>query len=124
MVVAGRIVNDDVAIMMVEAGGGDNAWELIQGGAQAPTEEVVAGALDAAKPVIRELCRAQIEIAKKCAKETAEYPLFPDYEDAHFQAMKAEVESDLSQAIQIADKLTREERETEIRDAAIEKLCV
>ena len=38
--------------------------------------------------------------------------------------MKAEVESDLSQAIQIADKLTREERETEIRDAAIEKLCV
>ena len=124
MVVAGRIVNDDVAIMMVEAGGGDNAWELIQGGAQAPTEEVVAGALDAAKPVIRELCRAQIEIAEKCAKETAEYPLFPDYEDAHFQAMKAEVESDLSQAIQIADKLTREERETEIRDAAIEKLCV
>ena len=124
MVVAGRIVNDDVAIMMVEAGGGDNAWELIQGGAQAPTEEVVAGALDAAKPVIRELCRAQIEIAEKCAKETAEYPLFPDYEDAHFQAMKAEVESDLIQAIQIADKLTREERETEIRDAAIEKLCV
>ena len=124
MVVAGRIVNDDVAIMMVEAGGGDNAWELIQGGAQAPTEEVVAGALDAAKPVIRELCRAQIEIAEKCAKQTAEYPLFPDYEDAHFQAMKAEVESDLSQAIQIADKLTREERETEIRDAAIEKLCV
>ncbi|EEZ90947.1 polyribonucleotide nucleotidyltransferase [Mobiluncus mulieris] len=124
MVVAGRVVGEDVAIMMVEAGGGDNAWELIQAGQQAPTEEVVAGALEAAKPVIRELCRAQSEVAAKAAKETAEYPLFPDYEDNHFEAMKAEVEADLSEAIQIADKQTRENRETEIRDAAIEKLTV
>lgn len=124
MVVAGRVVGDDVAIMMVEAGGGDNAWELIQAGQQAPTEEVVAGALEAAKPFIRELCRAQSEVAAKAAKETAEYPLFPDYEDNHFEAMKAEVEADLSEAIQIADKQTRENRETEIRDAAIEKLIV
>ncbi|MCI6584275.1 MAG: polyribonucleotide nucleotidyltransferase [Mobiluncus sp.] len=124
MVVAGRIVGEDVAIMMVEAGGGENAWDLIQEGQQAPTEEVVAGALEAAKPVIRELCRAQSEVAAKASKETAEYPLFPDYEDNHFEAMKAEVEADLTAAIQIADKLERENRETEIRDAAIEKLAV
>ncbi|MDD7540724.1 MAG: polyribonucleotide nucleotidyltransferase [Mobiluncus porci] len=124
MVVAGRIVGEDVAIMMVEAGGGENAWDLIQEGQQAPTEEVVAGALEAAKPVIRELCRAQSEVAAKASKETAEYPLFPDYEDNHFEAMKAEVETDLTAAIQIADKLERENRETEIRDAAIEKLAV
>ena len=123
MVVAGRVVGDDVAIMMVEAGGGENAWNLIQDGKQAPTEEVVAGALEAAKPVIRELCRAQMEVASKCAKETGEYPLFPDYEDNHYEAMKAAVEGDLNEAIQIADKLTRENRETEIRDAAIERLA-
>lgn len=123
MVVAGRVVGDDVAIMMVEAGGGENAWDLIQSGQQAPTEEVVAGALEAAKPFIRELCRAQSEVAAKAAKETAEYPLFPDYEERHFEAMQAEVEADLREAIQIADKQTRENRETEIRDAALEKLA-
>ena len=63
-------------------------------------------------------------MAAKAAKETQEYPLFPDYEDNHFEAMKSEVEADLLAAIQIADKLTRENRETEIRDAAIEKLAV
>ncbi|EFU79364.1 guanosine pentaphosphate synthetase I/polyribonucleotide nucleotidyltransferase [Mobiluncus curtisii ATCC 51333] len=129
MVIAGRVVNEgtpeeDVAIMMVEAGGGEYAWDLIQEGKQAPTEDVVASALDAAKPFIKELCRAQSAVAAKAAKETQEYPLFPDYEDNHFEAMKSEVEADLLAAIQIAYKLTRENRETEIRDAAIEKLAV
>nr|HRC51539.1 polyribonucleotide nucleotidyltransferase [Gordonia sp. (in: high G+C Gram-positive bacteria)] len=57
MVVAGRIAsgegdNADVAIMMVEAEATDNVLELIAGGAQAPTEEIVAEGLEAAKPFI------------------------------------------------------------------------
>src|SRR6516162_4555273 len=56
MVVAGRIVGDDVAIMMVEAEATDNVIELVEGGAQAPTESVVAQGLEAAKPFIAALC--------------------------------------------------------------------
>ena len=54
MVVAGRVAGDDVAIMMVEAEATDNSWNLIkEQGATAPTEEVVAEGLEAAKPFIR-----------------------------------------------------------------------
>ena len=58
MVVAGRVTDTgDVAIMMVEAEATEQTWTLVQGGAQAPTEEVVAGGLDAAKPFIKQLVR-------------------------------------------------------------------
>ncbi len=81
MVVAGRKVDGDVAIMMVEAEATDNVIELVAGGAQAPTESVVAEGLEAAKPFIAALCTAQQELADAAAKPTAEYPLFPDYQD-------------------------------------------
>ena len=65
MVVAGRVTETgDVAIMMVEAEATEQTWDLVQSGAQAPTEEIVAGGLDAAKPFIKQLCEAQAELAK------------------------------------------------------------
>jgi polyribonucleotide nucleotidyltransferase len=79
MVVAGRVLPDgDVAIMMVEAEATEHTIELVKGGATAPTEEVVAQGLEAAKPFIKELCRAQVELAKVAAKETKEFPIFKD----------------------------------------------
>src|SRR5205807_3738195 len=86
MVVAGRVVKSsdgksDVAIMMVEAEATENVIELIGGGAQAPTESVVAQGLEAAKPFIATLCAAQQELADAVAKPTGEYPVFPDYGD-------------------------------------------
>src|SRR6202044_354324 len=47
MVVAGRKAGDDVAIMMVEAEATANVMELVEGGAGAPTESVVAEGLEA-----------------------------------------------------------------------------
>src|SRR5215212_10008401 len=59
MVVAGRVTETgDVAIMMVEAEATEQTWNLVQAGKQAPTEEVVAGGLEAAKPFIKQLCEA------------------------------------------------------------------
>ena len=81
MVVAGRIVEDDIAIMMVEAEATERTIDLVAGGAQAPTEEIVAEGLEASKPFIRALCQAQIELAAVAAKETAEFPVFLDYQD-------------------------------------------
>src|ERR1700754_1207773 len=76
MVVAGRVITDDVAIMMVEAEATENVIELVAGGAQAPTETVVAEGLEAAKPFIRVLCEAQQALAEKAAKPTGEDPVF------------------------------------------------
>src|SRR5438034_4098378 len=54
IVVAGRVLDDgDVAIMMVEAGGTDAAWELYQGGAPKVTEETIAQGLDESKRWIK-----------------------------------------------------------------------
>ncbi|HPU40701.1 MAG TPA: polyribonucleotide nucleotidyltransferase, partial [Microthrixaceae bacterium] len=81
MVVAGRIVGDDVAIMMVEAESTEATWDLVKHqGKTAPTEEVVAEGLEAAKRFIRVLCEAQADLAARAAKETIEFPRFLDYE--------------------------------------------
>ena len=91
MVVAGRVVGDDVAIMMVEAEATSNTIELIKGGATAPTEEVVAQGLEAAKKFIKILCDAQSELAAKSTKETREFNLYPDYQPDAFEAVEAAV---------------------------------
>ena len=113
IVVAGRIVtkddgSEDIAIMMVEAGGGKNEWELIQAGATAPTEEVVADGLEAAKPFIKALCRAQLEVAAKASKETAEFPLFLDYTDEEYAAVEECVGGKLAEALLTEGKLARD----------------
>ena len=118
MVVAGRIAGDDIAIMMVEAEATDDAFNLISEGATAPTEAVVAEGLEAAKPFLRALCEAQLELAGKAAKETREFPRFLDYQDDVFSATSAAIEADLAAALTIADKQDRENRLDELKVAA------
>jgi polyribonucleotide nucleotidyltransferase len=109
MVVAGRaLASGDVAIMMVEAEATENSIALIAGGATRPTEEVVAEGLEAAKPFIAELCRAQAELAKAAAKPTAEFPVFLDYQDDVLAAVADQVSEPLARALTIADKQERE----------------
>ncbi len=110
MVVAGRVLSDgDVAIMMVEAEATPHAIKLISAGAVAPTEEIVASGLEAAKPAIRELCRAQSELAEIAAKPVAEYPVFLDYQDDAFSAVAEAVRGETAEALKIAAKQEREE---------------
>jgi polyribonucleotide nucleotidyltransferase len=123
MVVAGRVVHDgDVAIMMVEAEATDNVIDLIAGGATAPTESIVAEGLEAAKPFIATLCAAQSALAEKAAKETAVYPLFPDYADDVYSAVAAVAGDNLAQALQIAGKTERNDRTEEIKVEVLERL--
>ncbi|MDT5091897.1 MAG: polyribonucleotide nucleotidyltransferase [Mycobacterium sp.] len=123
MVVAGRIVGDDVAIMMVEAEATSNVIELIAGGAQAPTESVVAEGLEAAKPFIKSLCEAQRALAEKAAKETAEYPVFPDYADDVSDAVESVAGDELTKALTIAGKTERNERIDEIKGEVLARLA-
>ena len=122
MVVAGRVVGDDVAIMMVEAEATDNAIDKIKTGAQAPTEEVVAEGLEAAKPFIGDLCRAQSELAASAAKPTVEFPVFRDFEDDVFEAVKELGEAKQTENFQIADKQEREAAGAALLDELLEKL--
>ena len=116
MVVAGRVVGDDVAIAMIEAEAPEKSWNIIKDeGGQAPTEEIVAQGLEAAKPFIRVLVEAQTELAAKAAKETQVFPTFPDYQDDVYAAVEAAATARLGEALSIADKQTREGRLDEIK---------
>ena len=126
MVVAGRVVGDDqkdVAIMMVEAEATENVIELVSGGAQAPTETVVAEGLEAAKPFIRVLCEAQQALADKAAKPTGEYPVFPDYGDDVYYAVSSVATDALSEALTIPGKNERNDRTDEIKAEVLERLA-
>jgi polyribonucleotide nucleotidyltransferase len=109
MVVAGRVVESgDVAIMMVEAEATEKTIELVRGGQPAPTETIVAEGLEAAKPFIAALCRAQQELADVAAKPVGNFPLFPDYSPEIYAAVKAAVEADVDAAVTIIPKAERE----------------
>ncbi|SMD04099.1 polyribonucleotide nucleotidyltransferase, partial [Lentzea albidocapillata] len=124
MVVAGRVVDSgDVAIMMVEAEATDNVIDMIAEGATAPTEEVVAAGLEAAKPFIKVLCEAQAQLAQVAAKATGDYPTYPAYQADAFEAVEASASGELAQALTIAGKAERESKLDEIKAATLEKLA-
>ncbi|GAA2617805.1 polyribonucleotide nucleotidyltransferase [Dactylosporangium fulvum] len=124
MVVAGRVLPDgDVAIMMVEAEATEHTVGLVAAGATAPTEEVVASGLEASKPAIRELCRAQSELAAVAAKPVQEFPIFLDYQPDAYEAVTAVVKDEVAEALRIAAKAEREEALDRIKEAAFQRLA-
>ncbi|WP_150306707.1 polyribonucleotide nucleotidyltransferase [Planctomonas psychrotolerans] len=121
MVVAGRVVtdaegNEDVAIMMVEAEATDGAWALIQGGATKPNEAIVAQGLEAAKPFLKALVAAQSDLARQAAKPTADYPVFPPYSQAAYDAVAELAYDELVNIYQIADKLERQNADDALKE--------
>ncbi|MEU0312423.1 polyribonucleotide nucleotidyltransferase [Nocardioides sp. NPDC006273] len=130
MVVAGRVTDSgDVAIMMVEAESTEQTWDLVASGAQAPTEPIVAGGLDAAKPFIKQLVEAQAELAKQAAKPVQDFPIFLDYQDDVYEAVEATVGADITDLYTVGGKrertLGKQERDEEadrIKAALLEKL--
>ncbi len=110
MIVAGRMLEDgDVAIMMVEAEATRDVVEIIAGGGKTPTEQVVAEGLEAAKPAIAAVCKAQLELKAKSPKAPLEFPVFLDYQDDVFDAVSKAAEADLAAAMKIVGKQERED---------------
>src|SRR6201988_1759135 len=131
MVVAGRVVsgsgeNADVAIMMVEAEATDRVIELIEGGAQAPTESVVAQGLEAAKPFIAALCAAQQELADatgKSGKPSADFPVFPEYQEDVYYSVASVATDELAKALTIGGKAERAQRTEELKAQVVQGLA-
>ena len=129
IVVAGRVVtdakgNEDVAIMMVEAEATEVSWELIQGGATKPDEDVVAAGLEAAKPFLKQLVEAQQKLADQSAKEIENYPVFADYSDEVLSAVDSLAAAELATVYQIADKQERQNADDELKARVKEAIAV
>jgi polyribonucleotide nucleotidyltransferase len=123
LTVAGRLTtdndgNEDVAIMMVEAEATEGSWDLIKGGATKPDETVVAQGLEASKPFLKQLIKAQLELAAQAAKPIADYPVFPPYEQATYDAVAGYAYDELKGIYQIADKVERQNADDALKDRA------
>jgi len=120
LTVAGRLVvdkdgNEDVAIMMVEAEATEGSWDLIKAGATKPDETVVAQGLEASKPFLKQLIKAQQSIADQAAKPIADYQLFPPYEQATYDAVAGFSWNELGPIYQIADKTARQDADDALK---------
>ncbi|OJX74949.1 MULTISPECIES: polyribonucleotide nucleotidyltransferase [unclassified Leifsonia] len=122
LTVAGRVLTNadgsegDVAIMMVEAEATEHSWNLIQGGAVKPNEEVVAQGLEAAKPFIRQLVGAQNVIAQQSAKAIADYPVFLPYSKETYDNVAGLAYDELVNVYQIADKIERQNADDALKE--------
>ena len=121
LTVAGRLVTndkgeEDVAIMMVEAEATEGSWELIKAGATKPDEAIVAQGLEAAKPFLTQLIKAQQELAAQSAKPIADYPLFPPYTQETYDVVAGLAYDDLKHVYQIADKQERQDADDALKD--------
>jgi len=124
MVVAGRVTDSgDVAIAMVEAESTEHTWDLVNSGKTAPTEEIVASGLEAAKPFIRALCEAQTELAAKFPKPVADFPIFLDYADDVYEAVAETATAELGEVMSIADKQSREQAADTLKNSLVERLA-
>jgi polyribonucleotide nucleotidyltransferase len=108
LVVAGRQVGDDIAIMMVEAGGTEHAWTYYEAGAPKVTEEVIAEGLQAAKTWIGESIALQRElVARAGVRQPIPWTPQHDYEPDVFARVEQVGMEPLARAQSITDKTER-----------------
>jgi len=127
LVVAGRVVKtakgEDVAIMMVEAEATEGSWNLIQAGAVKPNEKIVTEGLEASKPFITALVKAQEDLARQAAKEVQDYPVFLPYTDEVYSAVDAVAHAELERIYQIADKIERQNADDALKASVKEAIA-
>ncbi len=123
MVVAGRLADDDVAVMMVEAAGTANTWDAYDAGTPKMDEELLAGGLEIAKTSIREAIALQQEMLDALGPvEKMETELLSDYSDEIHQAVIDTAQDQIAATQTIADKAERQEAESELTASIVEQL--
>ncbi len=128
LVVAGRALSEepdaDVAIVMVEAGGTEKAFDYFEQGAPRVTEDVIAGGLEVAKTWIRESIELQRELVRKAGrKETMDFVLFVDYGEDVYERVTAAGAERLEAANAITTKTERNTALDEATDAIAAELA-
>jgi polyribonucleotide nucleotidyltransferase len=120
--VAGRANSSgEIDIMMIEAGGSENLFELVDAGASPPDEVLLADGIEASKEPIAEAIAVQRELAEMAGKPKgtiggldADYQLFVDYTDEVMEHVRANSSGEVERAIAITAKAERRKRLAEI----------
>lgn len=129
LVVAGRELDDgDIAVMMVEAGGSENAFYYYDDGAKKVTEEVLGDGLQACKVWIKESIALQRQlvasvIATNGPIEEMSWTPVLDYTPEIMAAVEEFSTEAMKPAIQISAKSERNAAVDEVAAAAVEHFC-
>jgi polyribonucleotide nucleotidyltransferase len=109
MVVAGRLTADgsDVAIMMVEAGGTENAFLYYDAGAPKVTEDVVVAGIEQAKPYIRAAIELQLELVEKVKPEPRDVPIAPKFSEEIYRLVSERFRGQAEAVLDITSKKDR-----------------
>ncbi len=124
IVVAGRAAGDDIAIMMVEAGGTEKAWSYYEAGAPKVTEEVIAGGLEACKTWIREAIDLQNELVDTVGRRAPlAWESQLDYGDDVADRVAELGRDRMVEANRVADKTERNAANDAIKSDLLSELC-
>ena len=122
MVVAGKLNNsNEIDIVMVEAGATDNAFNKIDEGSAAPSENIVADGIDMSKEFISKLIEAQKELVAKRDVPVVDWPIIEDYSEELKSQISEAFGSDIETAMAITDRSERSEKQSELQELAVEK---
>jgi polyribonucleotide nucleotidyltransferase len=123
MVVAGREVGGEIAIMMVEAGGTEAAWDYYSDGAPKVTEAVIADGLEKAKTWIGESMELQKELIEKAGRrEPMAFDAAADYGDDVLKQVRKVGADRIAEANAIADKAERSAANDAVKAEIVEEL--
>ena len=124
MVVAGRQLDSgEIAIMMVEAGGTERAFEYYADGAPKVTEAVLADGLEASKTWIDDVIELQKSLRQAVGDIVAlEWTPTVDYSDEVLERVRAVAGPRLADVMGIADKAERERTQAEVTAEMISEL--
>ena len=122
MVVAGSLnPKGEIDIVMVEAGATDNAFNKIDEGSAAPSENIVADGIDMSKEFISKLIEAQKELVAKRDVPEVDWPIIEDYSEELKSQISEAFGSDIETAMAITDRAERSEKQSELEEQAVEK---
>ncbi len=122
MVIAGNLnENNEIDIVMVEAGATDTALEKIDAGSTTPTEDVVADGIDKSKEYILKLINAQAELVSQNEVPDIDWPLIEDYTPELLSELEQTFKSEIEDITSITDRKERNNKQSVLEDSAVEK---
>ena len=122
MVVAGSLnPKGEIDIVMVEAGATDNAFEKIDEGSAAPSENIVADGIDMSKEFIAKLIEAQKELVAKRDVPEVDWPIVEDYSEELKSQINEAFGSDVETVMALTDRSERSDKQSKLEEQAVEK---
>ena len=114
MVIAGKLnENNEIDIVMVEAGAKENTFEKIDEGSLAPSEEIVADGIDMSKDYILSLINSQKELVSMNDIPSVDWPLIEDYTDELKSKIETSCKDELNEIASIIDRSERSSRQND-----------